>query len=193
MLMTAKRSTFLLLNTVLGLGVLMAGCGPWLSAEGPFQGRDADEVCPTTGPDTQLLMNGAQGYCLLYPTGYDAVYPNESEIALVVGGLLDVEHPRAYIEVQKIEGHTAQQAADELVAQIPPEFNIERTDIVIDGEGAVMLDKLPGQDMHRQVMGVHAGRLYTLTFVPVGEDYGDIHTQMEALYAVVIDSFRFLP
>jgi hypothetical protein len=32
-----------------------------------------------------------------------------------------------------------------------------------------------------------------MTFVPVGEAYGEVYTRTETLYATIIDSFRFLP
>jgi hypothetical protein len=140
----------------------------------------------------QTLTNEEHGYSLHYPAGYDVLHPNEDETVIFVGSLLNVEQPRAYITVQGADGRTAGQVADELAGEFDVDFGIQRTNIVIDGEKAVVLDHMPGQDTNRQVMVVHNDRLYTLTFVPAGEDYGQVYAQMEKLYATVIDSFTFL-
>ena len=65
-------------------------------------------------------------------------------------------------------------------------------DMSLGGEAAVMLDQVPGQDVSRQVLAVYGDRLYKLTFVPANEDAGEVYEKMESLYAVVIDSWRFL-
>jgi hypothetical protein len=149
--------------------------------------------CPITTEDTQLLVNEVHGYCLLYPAGYQVQYPNDSEAVLFVGSLLNVEQPRASIEVQGAADRTAAQVADELVAEWSMGFSIQRTEVIVDGEQVLVLDNVPGQDMNRQVIFVHDGLLYRLTFMPQGKDYGEIHTRMEQLYATVVSSFSFLP
>jgi len=140
----------------------------------------------------QILTNEKHGYSLRYPAGYDVQYPNEYETVIFVGSLLNVEQPRVTIEVRDAAGRAVDQVAGELVAEIPAGFDVPRTSILIDGEQAVVLDHLPGQDINRQVVFVHEDRLYRMMFVPVGEDYGEVFAQMEDLYATVINSFRFL-
>ena len=141
----------------------------------------------------QLLTNEKHGYSLLYPTGYDVQYPNEQAAVIFVGSLLNVEHPRAYIEVQRAAGRTVEQVADELAAEFPVGFDVKRSSVMIDGEKAVVLDNVPGQDMNRLVIVVHNDRLYKLTFAPVGEEYGEVYARTEDLYATIIGSFGFLP
>jgi hypothetical protein len=60
------------------------------------------------------------------------------------------------------------------------------------GEPAVILDGMPGQDLGRVVLVGHHGRLFELTFVP-DERANEAYTQMEALFASVTGSLRFLP
>jgi hypothetical protein len=148
------------------------------------------EGCPNATTGTQLLMNEQHGYCLLYPTGYDVQHPNEHETVLVVGSLLNVEQPRAYIKVQEAGGRTTAQVADELIAALAG-FDIKRTSVTIDGKAAVVLDNMPGQDTNRQVVIVHDDRLYMLTFVPASQDYGELYMQMENLYTMILNSFNF--
>jgi hypothetical protein len=149
--------------------------------------------CPTVTEGTQLLVDEAHGYCLLYPSGYQVRYPNDSEAVLFVGSLLSVDQPRASIKVQGAAGRTATQVADELVAEWSMGFDIQRTEVTVGGEQVIVLDNVPGQDTNRQVIFVHDGLLYTLTFLPQGKEYGEVYTRMEQLYATVVSSFSFLP
>jgi hypothetical protein len=149
--------------------------------------------CPATTEDTQLLTNEAHGYCLLYPAGYEVQYPNDDEAVILIGSLLNVDQPRASIKVEGAAGRTAAQVADELVAEWSLGFDIQWTEVRVDGEQVIVLDNVPGQDRSRQVIFVHDGLLYRLTFMPQGKEYGAISTRMEQLYAAVVSSFRFLP
>ncbi len=139
-----------------------------------------------------VLTNKEHGYSLYYPIGYNVQYPNENETVISVGSLLNVEQPRVYIEVREATGHTAAQVADELMTEFTVGFDVKRTSVMIDGEEAVVLDNVPGQDINRLVIVVHDDRLYKLTFVPMGEEYGKVYALMEDLYATIINSFRFL-
>jgi hypothetical protein len=142
----------------------------------------------------EVLTNEEHGYSLRYPTGYDVQYPNEHEAVILVSSLLDVEQPRVHVEVQDAGGRTVEQAADELVADLAPiGWNVERSNLTIDGEEAVVLNNVPGQDISRQVLVVHRDRLYKLTFVLVGGEYGEVYSRVEALYITIINSFKFLP
>jgi hypothetical protein len=56
--------------------------------------------CPPATEGTQLLTHQDHGYCLRYPTEYAADHPNDHETVIIFGSLLNVQQPRAYIEVQ---------------------------------------------------------------------------------------------
>src|SRR3972149_3733171 len=98
--MKAQAFILVLLIAALALG----GCGGQ-----PQAGTAAD--CPAVTAGTQLLTNQEHGYCLLYPTGHEAQQPNENETVLYVGSLLNVEQPRAYIEVEPAARRAAAQVA----------------------------------------------------------------------------------
>jgi hypothetical protein len=154
------------------------------------------EGCPSTTEGTQLLMNSELGYCLLYPTGYDVLHPHENETVLTVGSLLNVDQPRVYVEVKEAAGHSVEQIADKLGAEVSaelPVFEIRQSRIILAGEEAIVLDNMPGQDVSRRVVVIHNGRLYRLTFILADRDARDAYTQMEKLYTTVTDSFNFLP
>jgi len=187
-----KTKQFILLCIALGLFLLLSACAAM------SQAADKAQACPIAAAGTQFLKNEAYGYCLLYPTGYSVEQPNGSGTTIYVGSLMDVEQPRVSIEVDKAAYDTADEAAEQLAASLPgwntdPHlWNIQFSSLKVGGESAVVLDNMPGQDISRVVLMVHGGRLYRLTFVPASEDYGDVYTRMESLYAVVIKSFRFI-
>jgi hypothetical protein len=116
---------------------------------------------------------------------------------LYAGSLQDVSHPRLFIRVEDARGRTAEQVADNVVTEATdgmPGFAIDRPfGVTLGYEPAARLDGVPGQDLSRQVIAVHDGRAYTLVFVPADESQGEVYREMEALYDLVVRSFRFLP
>ncbi len=60
----------------------------------------------------------------------------------------------------------------------------------IEGESAYYLGELPGQDINRRVFMVHNDVLYTLMFLPDNSN-APAYSQMEDLYAMVINTFHF--
>jgi hypothetical protein len=68
-----------------------------------------------------------------------------------------------------------------------------RESLTIDGEAAIMLDGLSGQDPNRQVVVLHNGRLYNLYFLQMNKNQPELYAQAETLYNTVIESFNFRP
>lgn len=152
--------------------------------------------CLEPNADEQLLTYQTYNFCVLHPTGYDVDEGVENQVALYVGSLMDVEHPKAFINVEGAAGRTAEQAADEKVSGIEtaiPGYTVERTfGLSVGYEPAWVLENVPGQDISRQAFVVHAGQLYTFIFVPADPSAGDVYAQMEELFTTVVNSFRFL-
>lgn len=152
--------------------------------------RAAAAVCPEATDGTEALTIEEHGYCLLYPSGYSVERPSPDETVLVVGSLLNVSEPRVYIEVSDAKGRSVESAGDTIVANYPG-FEIKRRNARIGNQDAVVLDGVPGQDISRQALIVHRGRLYQLTFVPANQDDSEVYAQMDELYQTVIGSLRF--
>jgi hypothetical protein len=189
-----------LILTMLFAVLLLAGCAVVGAAKPTSEplllSQDAEQGSGNPAAGGQLLRNEEHGYSLLYPDAYMIEHPSPDETVLVVGSRMNVEQPRLHIEVYEADGRTAAQVADELMIDVEaavPGFNVERTAATVGGEAAVVLDRMPGQDINRQVFVVHKDRLYKLTFAPADEAVGDSYAQMESLYATVIGSFNFLP
>lgn len=73
-----------------------------------------------------------------------------------------------------------------------PEIEIQRTNLMISGEQAVVLEGLSGVASARNVLIVHGSRLYRLAFVPWDET-GEDFARIEDLHDTIINSFTFVP
>lgn len=151
--------------------------------------------CPSPTEGTQLLRNDEWGYCFLYPNGYIRVDPLPYEVCLVPGETNMACHTaNLIIEVEQAAGRTADQIADEVVADAEsaiPGILIERTDQTVSGESAVALEGLPGVASSRNVYIVYADHLYRLVFVPWDETSEEF-ARLETLHTTVINSFTLL-
>lgn len=58
------------------------------------------------------------------------------------------------------------------------------------GEAAVVIDKLPGQDLNRQVFLVHDGLLYQIGFYPADPQMPE-YEGLQELYRTMLSSFAF--
>lgn len=152
--------------------------------------------CLEPDADEQSLTVAAYNFCLLYPAGYDVDEGAEGQVVLFVGSLMDVEHPKAFINVEDAAGRTAEQAAEQKASEIEtamPGYAVERTfGLSVGYEPAWVLQNVPGQDISRQVFVVDDGQLYTFTYVPADPSAGEVYAQLETLFTTLVNSFRFL-
>jgi hypothetical protein len=179
----------------LGLTALLmlavAGCG--LISR---RGATGEGVCPAATADTQLLKNEERGYCLLYPADYLAEQPNPDETVFTKDSLQNVEDGRASIQVSDASGRAAPEIASGIVREIAatlPGWGLRQSTLRLDGETAIVLDNVPGHDPSRQVVLVHGGRFYLLTFVPTEPTQSGKYQEMEKIYKTIVESFRFAP
>jgi hypothetical protein len=155
--------------------------------------NEVTEECFEPKANMQLLRDEEQGYCLLYFSEYQVERPDENETVLAIGSPHNFAEPRVAIEVQDAASRTAEQIGDEIIAEFE-DSALERTfGPTVGYEAADYLEPVPGQASGRQILVVHDGRLYKLTFTPADVNQSDVYTRMEELYRLIINSFRFLP
>jgi hypothetical protein len=155
---------------------------------------------PTENPaDTQLeYTNQDFGFSLHYPKGYEMqrtfVHQFTFSASQAPQGTPD-ERGLAWLEVERSLDQDAGWFADQMMQENANAvgLRISSSMKVIDGQQAYILEPIPGQDLSRHVFVVYQGFLYHLTFVPDDPQMGEAYQQMESLYAVVMDSLRFLP
>ena len=162
------------------------------SAVTEAQTTPTEGICPTETTDLKLFTNAEDGYCLLYPAEDTTIPP--ALIVIDPTGMPGDMPGNAWMQIitENASGRTAAQVADSQIAEAGEGFNITRSEILMDGKTAVVVDGLPGQDPSRKVFIVGNDRLYTFFFtpwVPNAEGF----SQLEKLYTTVVDSFHLLP
>ncbi len=97
-----------------------------------------------------------------------------------------------WIEISDAYGRTAEKIADQDITSVAG-LNPGRWTVTLDGEQAVALDGMPGQDLQRRVYVVHQQNLYVLAFMPTRTENKVAADQMEALYTAVMNSWKWSP
>lgn len=105
---------------------------------------------------------------------------------------LNTSEPNSYIEVQSADGMTVEQAADKIAAifGIPGE-EVQKRELSIGGDKAILLDGLSGQDPNRQVVVIHQGSLYTLYIMLMNQVQSEVSAQAGVLYNALVNSLKF--
>ncbi len=153
---------------------------------------DLPAVCATPAADQQLLVQESQGYCLLYPATHTVTETVPGSVEIVVDSVMNHVDPRVSIAVEAANGRTVDEVAAQALANygLPAGMNNPQA-VTVAGEPAIMIDNLPGQDLNRRLFVIHGDQLYSFFFAPIGEEGTAVRDQAEALYATVVDSFRF--
>ncbi|MBX7253064.1 MAG: hypothetical protein K1X50_13870 [Candidatus Promineofilum sp.] len=152
-----------------------------------------EDECLAAKSEQTAVRSEAFGFCALVPADFTYEEVSATNVNLYVGSMMDVAYPKLMIEVTEAGGQTAAAAADALVASMP-DMDIQRTfGYTLGYEPAEMLDGVPGQDLGRLLLVVRNDRLYKLTFVPADPTQAEVYAQMEELFNMVVQTWRFLP
>ena len=152
----------------------------------------AGPECPEETAVTQLVRSESNGYCLLIPADFTVEETSPESMVIYFSSMADTEHAKLFITVTEADGRPVNEIADELTVGLEA-FNVQRTSgLLVDGEWAELISKVPGQELNRQLLFKHNGRLYTLTFTPDDATTGAAYEQMEGLYDLTRHSFNFL-
>jgi len=151
-------------------------------------------ACPAETTELKLFTNADDGFCFLYPIEGTPFPPymvviNPNGIS---GGDFLPGDALVEVNMEAASGRTAAQVADEKIAEAGAGFNITRSEILMDGKQAIVVDGLPAQDPWREVFIVDNDRLYILFFEPWAPN-ADWFSKLEKLYSSVIDSFHVFP
>ena len=151
------------------------------------------DTCPVVETAyLKLFIKADEGYCLLYPAEDT---PNPPATIIINPNGLPGDMPGdAWVQIitEEAAGRTAEQVANQQIAEAGSGYNITRNEILIDGEQAIVVDGLPGPDPWRKVFIVANDHLYTLFFMPWAPNVSGF-SQLEKLYSTVINTLHFLP
>ncbi len=148
--------------------------------------RRAGTECPAPVANSTIYTNDVGGYCLLLPAGYNileiSAEGTDSEMAFYIDSIQDASHARLFINVTDANGRSLDKITTAYETEIEttvPGYDVQWSfGFMLDGEPANQFDQVPGQDLSRQVLMVHNGRLYNLTFIPDDPDAGAAYNEM---------------
>jgi len=147
----------------------------------------------TSVNETTEISSGDQlGLCFSYPQGYSELPYNDS-VQIVAPSLgPGAEVGLFWLEISDSYNRTAEKIAEQDMT-FAAGLSVGRWNLTLDGEQAVVLDGMPGQDLVRRVYAVHQQTLYILTFSPTRSENAAAGEQMETLYDLITNSWAWSP
>lgn len=141
---------------------------------------------------TELYSSDLLDLCFSYPRGYTQI-PYNDAVEIAAPDLPGSDTKGLFwLEISDSYDRTAEEIADQELTTLAG-LDIGRWTVMLDGEQAVVLDGMPGQELQRRVYVVHAQTLYVLAFWPARSQNKAAGDQMESLYATITDSWAWSP
>lgn len=163
--------------------------------EGELPTEEMEEMtaadCPEAAAGTHQLIDAVQGICFLYPDNYDVIRTDDGSLTMYVKSLLNTEAPLATVRVEDVNGRPIQ----EIIPDYPSDADLATMSFLtidLGGEIATVLDILPGQDTNRRIIAMHNDRVVDIMIARIGEEYGEVGQQAEALFQMMTESFQFI-
>jgi len=161
--------------------------------------QTAGEVCPTQGPDTQLVIDYEEGWCLLIPASWHEDVENHFLGRFVGGPEIGVFWPGQPAYANVTVGYSGPVGSITLDQQVEAASSangrpdlVQRTDTVIGGFPAVILDRQDGPIPDRVAL-IHAnGSMYSVLGQPFDEEnFPTAQPDLEAAWDTMINSIQF--
>ncbi|RPJ44602.1 MAG: hypothetical protein EHM21_10090 [Chloroflexi bacterium] len=150
-----------------------------------------------TSPETggvEPFVNKENGYQLYLPKGFEVQQSLPNHISILAPRGTQGHRERAFITVEPANGRTVEQIVAELKATALADVAGQPGTVMgLDSEMALIFDRVPSQEFMRMLYVVHEDRLYTMIFIPQDETQGAAYNQMRNLFAVVANTFKFIP
>ena len=188
-------ATLTLDQTILPTAVIMSTNTPFpvIPTETPTpQVLESTHIQTSVNDTVELFSSDQLGLCFSYPQGYRHLHGTDS-VEIVAPDITGSDVKGLFwLEISDSYNRTAEKIADQEMTYAAG-LNVGRWTVTLDGEQAVVLDGMPGQDFQRRVYVVHQQTLYILAFMPTRSENKAAGDQMEALYAAVTNSWAWSP
>lgn len=142
-------------------------------------------------PTSYEYTSNIQGYSLYLPNDYKVLATTPNETEFIYSGSKPGDS-FAWIDNEPANGRTVEQVVQEVKAAQGGVLDIKTKNIIIDGEQAVVVSPLTGQNFIRRIIVIHNDTLYQMNFTPEDPQTGEFYKHMENLYKSVLDTFRFI-
>lgn len=158
------------------------------------QAFESTPVQTSVNDTTELASSDSDrlGLCFSYPQGYNQL-PLTDMVEIAAPDLPGTDVKGLFwLEISDSYDRTAEKIADEEMT-FASGLDVGRWNLMLDGEQAVVLDGMPGQDFQRRVYVVHQQILYVLAFMPTRSENQAANDQMETLYDAITNSWTWSP
>jgi hypothetical protein len=186
-----------LIPFIIILSGILTSCiaAPQSTPGAPLQTAVADVIAPSptsVEPTPESFSSDNLGLCFSYPPGYTQI-PSNDTVEIVAPELPDTDlRGLFWFEISDSYDRTAEEIADQELTSAGG-LSVDRWTVTLDGEQALVLDGMPGQDLVRKVYVVHEKTLYILSFSPTLSENTAANDQMETLYTAVTNSWVWSP
>lgn len=154
--------------------------------------RASTPIATAVNDTAQFFSSAELGLCFSYPQGYTQL-PYNDTVQISAPNLPGTDTQGLFwLERSDAYNRTAEKIADQDMTAAGLS-SVGRSFITMDGEPAVVLDGMPGQDLQRRVYVVHGQTLYVLAFMPTRSANKAAGDQTEALYQTVTNSWAWSP
>ena len=160
---------------------------------GSAGGLPGTDLCPAAAEGAAPYLNEADGYCFLYPEGFEVEQPEPGVLLISdpAGDDAVVLRPTLTITAQPSQAVVVEEVIDAL-AQEYPDRELETETTTIGGQSALVVANLPGEVGNRQAFVIWFDVLYTLTAQPIDEALPEETAAAEAIWSLVTDSLTFV-
>ena len=154
------------------------------------------EACLLPGNGT--YVNRAHGYCFAFPSQVTLetdAFGNPTAYGPPLDSTVEPARARLSVEVVRAAaGDSLEALVDDYLAQFA-EMNLPpftRTEVVLDGVPALMVESVPGRESSRDLFLLHGGLLYHLMLMPPVRDVPEAEAGVEVLFVTAVSSFRLM-
>ena len=149
------------------------------------------QVLSTLSFPFEMFSSDQLELCFSYPQGYTQI-PSGDTVQITAPYLPGTGDTNGlfWFEISDSNDRTTEEVVDQEMTNMTG-LDVGRWSVTLDGEQALVLDGMPGQELQRRVYVVHEQTLYILGFWPARSENKTASNQMEALYAAVTSSWKW--
>jgi hypothetical protein len=198
--MKARWLLFLSVLVVVSLAVsactaAVGAAPPAAGAEQPAADADQPAGCVTDGSVQYGYLHPDGSFCFELPPNFEAAVLESGQVMIesLPRGFPHPRLPFAQINISpagELDAEGAALALQEDNLAAVPGLVIPSSSAAVAGQAAVVLDKLPGMELNRQVFFVYNGLLYQVGFYPADPQVAE-YASMQELYRVILSTFAF--
>jgi hypothetical protein len=152
--------------------------------------------CAPEATFNSTYVNTEVGYCLLFPEGFVADSDDPKHVTLSSPPVGEGPEPAsATLQILAL-GSAGDQSLTQTVDAVVNQYDLilARTEGMIGGQPAEIVEGLPGTSGSRQAWVIHNGQLFQFIVQPIGDpSFAELEPEAERVWQMLVETFAFLP